>query len=431
MPAGSTYKQPNKKYKRRMQRKGTSSLNLDVRVRVASDLAESPKHSTETKTKTTTKQDVLPTRSTSCPPHLPAPSEPQSTLHRTQSSVPKKPHPAASPPSPPPPPPENPKPRAAIPTPRATAPKSTPAPPSPPSIDPKPTPPNAKKNVSKSTSPPPQPKSTNPKPATTAAATMPPPPSSLSSARNLPPPSLPLKPRESPWCISGRSSGKGDLSVQDGALCIKYIAGQVGSISGTTFHAKPDGFPTTECEITYRVHFNDEWEWKEGGKMPGIFIGPPGAAGGNWMPDSGSARVCFKQGGAGIAYTYIPLQVCDGKDDREKLDAIQGADFAAAVQHTEKGTHVWRDGVGSLKRGQWNDVRLRVKLNDPNKKDGVLELEINGSKRSMPLVWRTSSSVQIEGISFASFFGGSSKSASAPENAVARFKDFSYKTRRV
>jgi hypothetical protein len=260
---------------------------------------------------------------------------------------------------------------------------------------------------------------------------MPPPPSSLSEARNLPPPSIPLKPRESPWCISGRSSGKGDLSVQDGSLCIKYSAGQVGSISGTTFHAKPHGFPTTECEITYRVHFNDEWEWKEGGKMPGIFIGPPGAAGGNWMPDSGSARVCFKQGGAGIAYTYIPLQVCDGKDDRTKLDAIQGADFAAAVQHTAKGTHVWRDGVGSLKRGQWNDVRLRVKLNDPNKKNGLLELEINGSKRSLPLVWRTSSSVQIEGIAFASFFGGSSKSASAPENAVARFKDFSYKTRRV
>lgn len=260
---------------------------------------------------------------------------------------------------------------------------------------------------------------------------MPPPPSSLSEARNLPPPSIPLKPRESPWCISGRSSGKGGLSVQDGALCIKYSVGQVGSISGTTFHAKPDGFPTTECEITYRVHFNDEWEWKEGGKMPGIFIGPPGAAGGNWMPDSGSARVCFKQGGAGIAYTYIPLQVCDGKDDREKLDAVEGPEFAAAVQHTEKGTHVWRDGVGSLKRGQWNDIRLRVKLNDPNKKNGLLELEINGSKRSLPLMWRTSPSVQIEGISFASFFGGSSKSASAPENAVARFKDFAYKTRRV
>jgi len=272
------------------------------------------------------------------------------------------------------------------------------------------------------------PKHQKPQPATTAAATMPLPPSSLFSCVVLPPPSLPLKPREKPWCVIGRSSGKAKLSVHDDALRVEYVEGQVGSVSGTTFHAKPSGFPTTECIISYRVHFNDDWDWKEGGKLPGLYIGSVGASGGNWMPDAGSARVCFKQGGAGIAYTYIPLEVCDGKDDRAALDKVQGPEFAAAVQHTNKGTHVWRDGIATFKRGEWNDVRLHVKLNDIGKKNGFLELEINGTKKSLPIVWRTSLSVKIEGISFASFFGGSSKSAAAPKNAIAEFKEITYKT---
>ena len=145
------------------------------------------------------------------------------------------------------------------------------------------------------------------------------------------------------------------------------------------------------------------------------------------MDDGGSARVCFKQGGAGIAYIYVPTQVCDGKDDRDALDKVQGPEFSSVVQHTTKGTHVWRDGITTFKRG-WNDVRLHVKLNDIGKKNGFIELEINGTKKSLPVIWRTSSSVKIEGISFASFFGGSSKSAAAPKNAIAQFKDISYKT---
>ena len=232
-----------------------------------------------------------------------------------------------------------------------------------------------------------------------------------------------------PWGMLGRCSGKGKMTAADGELCVKYVAGEVGSASGVTFHAQPAEFPANECTLSYQVFFNEHFDWKQGGKLPGLYVGGVGASGGNWSDDCGSARVVFKQGGDAVAYVYVPLQVCGGKDDRDLLDKVEGSAFASIVQHTSKGTHVWRDGsAGTFKRGAWNDVRLRLKMNDPGQKNGVLELGINGKVSTLPFVWRKSNKCMVEGVAFATFFGGSTKDAAAPKNASCKFRNFTYDT---
>ena len=228
-----------------------------------------------------------------------------------------------------------------------------------------------------------------------------------------------------PWGVIGRCSGGGKMTAKDGELCVNYVEGKVGSDSGVTFHAQPKGFPATECTLKYEVFFNEHFDWKEGGKLPGLYVGGVGASGGNWSDDCGSARVVFKQGGASVAYVYVPLQVCGGKDDRGILDKVEGPAFAKIVQHTTKGTHVWRDGsAGTFKRGAWNDVGIRLKMNDPGAKNGILELGINGKVTTLPFVWRTSKKCMVEGVAFATFFGGSTKDAAAPKNASCKFRNF-------
>jgi hypothetical protein len=282
--------------------------------------------------------------------------------------------------------------------------------------EPKPSPPPAPA-APKQSLPPPAVKPAAP----SAPAPKPPPPAAKPASTKLPLPQVPLA-RDDAWRMFGRSSGKGKLSIHKDALRVEYVAGEVGSASGITFHAKPTGFPKSDVTLRYQVFFSKDFDFKEGGKLPGIFIGGAGAAAGNWSDDSGSARVVFKQGGAAVAYIYVPTQVCD----QDRLDAVQGTGFAAVANHTEKGTHVWRDGVTRFKTDSWNDVAIHVKLNSGKERDGILGLEINGVRKELPFMWRTNPKLEISGIAFSTFFGGSTKAASAPKDAYTEFRNFSF-----
>ena len=108
-------------------------------------------------------------------------------------------------------------------------------------------------------------------------------------------PTLKVPTTSAPWGMVGRCSGGGKITAKDGSLRVDYIEGEVGSDSGVTFHAQPAKFPAAECTLSYQVFFNEHFDWKEGGKLPGLYVGGVGASGGNWSDDCGSARVVFKR----------------------------------------------------------------------------------------------------------------------------------------
>jgi hypothetical protein len=209
------------------------------------------------------------------------------------------------------------------------------------------------------------------------------------------------------------------------AMRIDYVAGAVGSASGFGFYASPDAaFPADDVALSYRVYFPPNYDWRRGGKLPGLFIGAPGASGGNWDRDCGSVRVVWKEQGGAAAYLYVPCQVaaCGTKDG---VVAAQCPEYAEIANVTaKKGHHVWKKGGARFKAGEWNVVTLRVRLNDPGEKNGILEMEINGVRLSFDkMYFRTDPSLRLEGVNFVTFFGGNQKAAAAPPSAFTVFKD--------
>lgn len=240
---------------------------------------------------------------------------------------------------------------------------------------------------------------------------------------------FPIKKREAPWNAHTDGGGEGKVSSTKTVWTLRYAPGKVGAESGFTVHAAPSKiFPGQDIELKYNVLFRKGWQWKEGGKLPGLVLGD-GASGGDWSKDGGSVRVIFKEGGKCCGYLYIPLQVASRKD----MENVQPSEYAKVVHHTNKGDHIWRDGVGeALKIGEWNEISVRVKLNTPTRDkkttDGFVRLTVNGHSETLPLLFRAEKSLAIEGLCWASFFGGSSDDARAPSGAIADFKDVSVVT---
>jgi len=54
---------------------------------------------------------------------------------------------------------------------------------------------------------------------------------------------------------------------------IDYAPGEVGASSGWGFHAAPKhAFPSVTSSLSYRVYFPEEFDWRRGGKLPGLCV---------------------------------------------------------------------------------------------------------------------------------------------------------------
>ena len=238
-----------------------------------------------------------------------------------------------------------------------------------------------------------------------------------------------LAKREDPWNIISLSEGD-SMGVDDGAIVIRYTRGKHGQESGGYFKALPtDAFPATECTLSYDVYFPNDFQWCKGGKLPGIGLGTTptdSATGGEWDKDSGSVRVMWRDDGEGgaIAVGYLYLAIPGGTDAAYKKQTL--AYKNVTEQKGDTGHEVWgvkNGGDFVLKRGRWNTVVIRVKLNSPGKNDGVLEMTVNGKQRKVPVQYRADAAVKANHVLFVSFFGGSDDSWDSPINTYAKFKN--------
>jgi len=229
--------------------------------------------------------------------------------------------------------------------------------------------------------------------------------------------------------IHKRKNIKAKLSMveDESSVKVEYVGGQVGSVSGFGFHASPKhAFPALHARLSYKVYFPEDFDWVRGGKLPGLFIGNPGATGGHWDYKAGSARVTWQKDGIACVYLYIPLQVAfDGSKD-EAIN-IQSEEFRNLCHRTpHKGCHLWRSGPLQFIKGQWNEVTIDLKMNSLGKKNGWLKLTVNeNTVECHGMVWRKTPHLAIGGVSVQTFYGGSSAEAAAPKSgSYAKFKDF-------
>lgn len=240
---------------------------------------------------------------------------------------------------------------------------------------------------------------------------------------------------QEPWNMIKTGIGKARVSTNvhpDGpaghqeSLRIDFVPNSVGSKCGHGFYAAPRAaFPCEEVALSYQVYFPPDFGWVKGGKLPGLYLGAPGATGGNWERDSGSVRVMWQPHGAATAYVYVPCQVAPSGSKDDAL-AAQCPEFHSICHATKKmGCHLWKNSGACFVAGQWNFVRIRVAMNTPGQHDGRLELEINGTHRVFDkMMWRSDPRLHIGGVCAVTFYGGHTQDFAAPPGSWLLLKDF-------
>ncbi|EIN10588.1 hypothetical protein PUNSTDRAFT_64709 [Punctularia strigosozonata HHB-11173 SS5] len=195
-----------------------------------------------------------------------------------------------------------------------------------------------------------------------------------------------------------------------------YVAGPT-SFATELAHAK-------EAVLSYSVMFEKEWRWAKGGKLPGIFGGNGekayGCTGGR-KDDRCSCfdlRLMWRAAGDGEIYAYMPLE-----------DANESSLLRVPPSSKRNPDYGYSVGRGSFQfvAGQWITIAQRVRLNEPGRPDGEMQLWVDGKSviEVSGLVFRSTDAACIKGIHFQTFFGGHGPDWASPKDQRAWFADIS------
>jgi hypothetical protein len=164
-----------------------------------------------------------------------------------------------------------------------------------------------------------------------------------------------------------------------------------------------------EAELTYQLCFEEGFDFKKGGKLPGLCGGPKTITGGDAVSgrDGFSVRLMWRMEGRGQAYVYHMDQPSKYGDE---FNFPEGFRFSAGVPVT---------------------IRMVLRINTPSKKDGhiriwtslpsaaeQLQLEKTG------LRFRQVKDYAIDSILFNTFHGGSDKSWGPAHDCAVAFRGF-------
>ncbi len=223
---------------------------------------------------------------------------------------------------------------------------------------------------------------------------------------------------------------------------------------GIGFYASPKLFPTNEIILHYEMYFEDNFDPQLGGKLPGIFLGPPGASGGRKSNGNASCRLMWRT----FANPYIKakMETLNNKKIRIQMPTdnelkeiknncmidgnieCEAYVYCSANQDPSYykidgyignptfGDSLWR-GYAKMKKKTWNKIFIHIKMNTfTNNKantDGILNLNINGYSFNFDKIKWTENICQIEGIAFDTFFGGGSDIYATPIDTSIYFKN--------
>ncbi len=154
--------------------------------------------------------------------------------------------------------------------------------------------------------------------------------------------------------------------------------------------------------LAYKVRFPMGFDFVKGGKLPGLFGGdaPRGCIADDKVSGF-SARLMWRAGGAGELYLYAP-----GRE-------------------TACGQSIGR-GSWTFTPGAWTTIVERVAMNTPGAADGSVDLWVDGHLvvDANGLTLSTDPATTVDGLLFATFFGGSDASWATPRDQSADFADF-------
>jgi len=214
-----------------------------------------------------------------------------------------------------------------------------------------------------------------------------------------------------PGDSTSESSSSPSLSVLYPANSFSHATG------GTQFYSLFNGTsPFQSMLLSYEVAFDQDFNWVQGGKLPGIRGGPdPNGCSGGSKPngtDCFSMRVMWRPNGVGEIYAYIPTpnNICSEEG------FICNPDFGISIQR----------GAFFFQSGGWNKVAMLVLLNSPtNVANGYVQLYFN----NVPIITqpnlqiRQSDVINAGGLYFSTFFGGNDTSWATPTDQHTYFRN--------
>lgn len=191
------------------------------------------------------------------------------------------------------------------------------------------------------------------------------------------------------------------------ALRVLYPKGGVGP-GQTGGQWMADLPPRDTYELEYRVRFGADFDWVQGGKMPGLG-GGTAPTGGHFDADGFTSRYMWREGGRLVVYLYWAGQGSASKSTGRQY----GVDLDCGV---------------TMERDRDYLLRQRVTLNTPGKADGVLEVWVNGAPalRRGDLLFRDAPGKgwQIDRFFFSTFHGGNDASWAPARDCAVEFDDF-------
>ncbi|GAA5821578.1 hypothetical protein JCM11251_000917 [Rhodosporidiobolus azoricus] len=171
--------------------------------------------------------------------------------------------------------------------------------------------------------------------------------------------------------------------------------------------------------LKYELAFSDDFEFVLGGKLPGLYgsnnLSNKICSGGKQDEDCFSARLMWRERGAGEVYAYLPTY--PGFCSQSDVLCNVGDDVTYGVSLSRES---WR-----FKTGEWATITQFISLNTPGYANGLLYLYYNDELKlaHTGLSWRMREDVSLSSVFFSTFFGGSG-SAWNSKGGQAYFRRF-------
>jgi hypothetical protein len=186
------------------------------------------------------------------------------------------------------------------------------------------------------------------------------------------------------------------------SLRVAYPRGSLGPNEGGGQFREPL-LPRKAYSLTYSVLFEKGFDFRKGGKLPGLAGGKANTGGEKPVGDGWSARYMWGEGGKLYLYLYHLNQKTEFGDRFElKVRAIPG---------------------------QWHRLEQEVRVNAPSKENGSIRVRIDGKlvldQQRLSLRGEVKSEVAlVDQFLFSTFHGGASRDWASKRNSHARFDDF-------
>ncbi len=186
---------------------------------------------------------------------------------------------------------------------------------------------------------------------------------------------------------------------------LNLLRGKVGPFIGCNWKI-PFPKQVESATLSYKVFFQDGFDFVKGGKLPGL-AGGTGNTGG-LVPngyDGWSVRFMFKERGSICAYLY---------------SAVMEGQFGDKKFLKHDGELVY------LKTGSWNTITLTLIMNNPDKENGIVLSKVNSydTLTLNSVCFRKTPDLKIDHLLFSCFMGGDDSSYSPKQDQFLLFKNF-------